>query len=560
MYGLPTPLPGVMSLAQFVTTVGMTLIFLGMGVLYMFFGLKVAQRSKAKKLWAKVRAQSEGALGVGVGGFALSSEESSEVSSTDSSDDEEMREERQIRREEHKQRIKDRERRKEERRADVKKRTAKFAANAFGKRILAQAALQKAKEGAEGVGGEAAAPAEGSGSPRHENDLARRGAGFTTVDFEEHSTVRVSSSEASSEAEHSEKDSDDEDVGGGVGDLGETMPGEQDSAVRQLFPEGSGGSTAANRVAPAPGAAAGTSGAAPTVVPKGWKLVRQESMKVKTRNAITMVINKKGKRVIRMPKGGRLALAFEEGVQDPCFRDLVDALARFHYARVSFKAAGVANLEEIKRMGYPLPAPVQIMLQATCLLLGEERSEKNRKKLLSKKPMKFSAQNHLRRNTPRRMSFSMEEINARLRHPRNLFYTEILKMEVEGTFLLGAPVSAVRMRLGDMVFDTQAVCEEMPCCARLLAWIKATVNLCVVLEDVPDSARDMAFEMCHKVGALKKPCQTAEDLQLGSKAFHRASMPRRQGLGDTATTDDDDGPMDTDSDASSPREQLGRVL
>ena len=553
VYGLPTPLPGIMSLAQFITMLGMTMIFIAMGVLYMTFGVRVANRERARKLWAKVKAGQDGALGVGVGGLAVESDVSSGVSSSDSSEDEEEREERRVRREEHKKRVLEKDLRREARRAAVQQKTAKFAANAFGKRVLQQAALDRAEAG------QSEATTTGQGTPpMSELPPMAAGVAFTVKE-------QLSSSEADSE-EHSAPDDDEhdhdaalheenDDGGGGVGDLGLPMDA-QDSAVRQLFPE-------SNKVAPVFGEsstapAARGAGDTPSVVPKGWKLVRQESMKPKPPPAMTLVVNKKGKRVIRMPKGGRLGLAFEGGAANPCYRDLIDALARYHYARVSFKAAGVANLDEIKRMGFPLPGPVQIVLQAVCLLLGEERSEKNRKKLLSKKGMKFSAVNHLRRNTPRRMSFSVEEINARLRHPRNLFYTEIVKMELEGTYLLGSPVSAIRMRLGDMVFDTQAVCEEMPCCARILAWIKAVVNLCVVLEDVPDVARDMAFEMCHKAGGLRKVCHTAEELQLGSKALHRASIPRTPG--DMATTDEDVGPMDSDSDASSPRDQLGRIL
>ena len=214
-----------------------------------------------------------------------------------------------------------------------------------------------------------------------------------------------------------------------------------------------------------------------------------------------------------------IARAFERGADDPGYQAVVKALAVFHHARTSLKLVQ-ADLAAIRAMSDP-PEAVKLALEAAALLLGNETMNPS---LFSKKLVKFHEGNFRKRNAVERTSVDWVDLSMRLMRPRNKFFLELTRMEVEGAFMLKRAVAAVRrlLQVHRDTLDAGRVRASAPAAVRILAWTHATVGLLDVLETCPPRVRKPAFAALHRPAELREISREAERAGLGAKASFEA--------------------------------------
>ena len=214
-----------------------------------------------------------------------------------------------------------------------------------------------------------------------------------------------------------------------------------------------------------------------------------------------------------------IARAFERGADDPGYQAVVKALAVFHHARTSLKLVE-ADLAAIRAMSDP-PQAVMLALEAAALLLGNETMNPS---LFSKKLVKFHEGNFRKRNAVERTSVDWVDLSLRLMRPRNKFFLELTRMEVEGAFMLKRAAAAVRrlLQVHRDTLDAGRVRASAPAAVRILAWTHATVGLLDVLETCPPRVRKPAFAALHRPAELREISREAERAGLGAKAAFEA--------------------------------------
>ena len=178
------------------------------------------------------------------------------------------------------------------------------------------------------------------------------------------------------------------------------------------------------------------------------------------------------------------------------------------------------DLAAIKGMERP-PQEVVLVLEAANLLLGHENMNPS---LYSKKLVKFHEGNFAKRNAVERTSMDWVGMVMRLQRPRNKFFLELTRMEVQGTFTLKKAAAAVRrtLRLHSDVLDAAHVRGAAPAAVRLLAWVRATVDLLDCLETCPSRARKHCFAALHRPAELRELTREAELSGFGAKAAFEA--------------------------------------